>query len=229
MHEQKQLRHVALILDGNRRFAKALQKPTSHGHTEGAKKVLEIVPHIFKQHVDEITLYVLSHENLNREKKEVQALLNIFSKFAKKLLQENPKVHIRFCGNMELFDENICQLMEKIESQSKGHKQTVNLAFGYGGRQELLHAMRTIGHKIKKGLIHPDDLTESTITSHLWIQSEPDLIIRTGQHKRSSNFLPWQSTYSEWFYSDLLWPQITTQDIDTIFAEFATRKRNFGK
>jgi tritrans,polycis-undecaprenyl-diphosphate synthase [geranylgeranyl-diphosphate specific] len=225
--EENQLKHLAIILDGNRRLAKKLVLEPWKGHELGSKKVEKLFNWLKEEGVKETTLYCFSLENFNRPKKEFDFLMKIFKEMFEKLkkdsrIHEN-KIKIRFAGRIDLFDEEIQKIVYELEDITKEYEDyIINFALGYGGRQEILEA-------IKKLVEKKQEINEENINNNLWILSEPDLIIRTGGEKRTSNFMPWQSVYSEWIFLDKMWPEFEKQDLINCIQEFKARKRNFGK
>jgi undecaprenyl diphosphate synthase len=221
------LKHVAIILDGNRRYAKARGLPAWKGHEEGAKNVDRLMNWCQELGIKEITLYLLSTENLKREPRELKYLFKLFKEWFKKFkkdkrIHEN-KIKMRFIGDLSLVPEDICKLAKEIENNTKDYNNYIlNLCFAYGGRRELLDAFNKLN--CKKGKI-----TEEDVAGALWLKDEPELIIRTGGVTRTSNFLPWQSIYSEWIFTKKLWPEFSKEDLQDCMKEFETRKRNFGK
>ncbi len=219
--------HIGIILDGNRRFAKKIMKESMHGHEKGADNVENLFDWCVNLKIKELTLYCFSTENFKRSEKEVSYLMKIFKqRFSKflddKRIDEN-KIQIRFVGKKELLIKDIQELIAKIEEKTKDYDNyRVNFAVAYGGRLELVEA-------IKKTIENKQEITEENITQNLWVENSPDLIIRTGGDKRTSNFLPWQSVYSEWFFIEKLWPEFTREDLKKIIDEFNSRERRFGK
>ena len=216
MKSAKRLR-LGIILDGNRRFAKKLMKEPWKGHEYGAKKLKDLFDWCKELDVRELTLYCFSLENFNRPKKEFNYLINLFKKEFKNL-ETNPsiyenKVKIRFIGKRELLDTELQELMREIEAKTKNHKNyTINFAVAYGGRQEIIEAVQKLSESGK-------EINENNLQARLWLKDAPDLIIRTGGEKRTSNFLPWQSAYSEWIFLDKLWPEFTKQDLENSIKE----------
>ena len=219
--------HVGIILDGNRRFAKKIMKQPWKGHEYGLKKLDNLIEWSIEFGVKELTLYCFSLENFNRPKKEFNYLMKLFKKEAENL-KKNPKIDkykikIRFIGKRELLSPELQELMKENEEITKNNKNCIiNLAIAYGGRQEMVEA-------IKKLVKSKQKINEKNLQKNLWLQNEPDFIIRTGGEKRTSNFLPWQSTYSEWIFLDKLWPEFTKQDLKNSIKEFYNRKRRFGR
>ncbi len=219
--------HIGIILDGNRRFAKRLMKEPLKGHEYGAKKIEKLLDWCQELNIKELTLYCLSLENFNRPKKEFNYLIRIFKKEFNKLkkdkrVQDN-KIKIKFIGKKDLFDKELQKVMQEIEYQTKDYENyIINFALAYGGRQEIIEA-------IKKMIQNKEQITEENLKKNLWLKNEPDLIIRTGGEKRTSNFLPWQAIYSEWIFLDKMWPEFTKDDLRKSIKEFSNRKRRFGK
>ncbi len=225
--------HIAVIVDGNRRFAKKHNLSQSKGHEVGFENLQRIIKSSKELDIAEFTAYALSVQNLERTPKELEALFLIFERAMRKILDEeknHEKTRVRFIGNRTLLPKKLQELMDEIETKTKANQAfTLNIALAYGGREEITSAVRQIAKEVKSGKIEPDKITQKTIAEHLWLQSEPDLIIRTGGDIRTSNYLPWQSVYSEWFFIDKLWPEFTSQDLKAILEEFSIRQRRFGK
>lgn len=223
-------KHIAIILDGNRRFAKRLMLEPWKGHELGAEKVEKILNCVKDLGIKEMTLYCLSIENLKtRPKNELEYLFNIFKKEFKEMDREKinkNKIKIRFIGNLELLPEELREQCKKLEKETENNDNfIVNFALAYGGRQEIVEAVK----KIIKNKISYDELNEDVITDNLYLSDEPDMVIRTGGEKRTSNFLPWQSIYSEWFFLDKMWPEFEEKDIIECIENFKKRERRFGK
>jgi tritrans,polycis-undecaprenyl-diphosphate synthase [geranylgeranyl-diphosphate specific] len=223
-------KHVAIILDGNRRFAKRLMLEPWKGHEYGKEKVEQLLDYAKDLGIEQLTFYALSNENIkSRPKNELEFLYSIFRKMFKNLDKEKiekDKIKMRFIGNLELLPSDIKELCQKLEKDTSENRNfTVNFAIAYGGRQELIEAVK----RILKNKINPEHINEKIIQENLLLQDEPDLIIRTGGEKRTSNFLPWQSTYSEWFFLDKMWPEFEKEDLTECLDQFKNRKRRFGK
>lgn len=221
-------KHIAIILDGNRRYAKKLGLKLWEGHSKGAKKVEELIDWCNELKIKELTLYSFSIENFKRNKKEVNFLMNLFRKQLEILKKdkriEKNKIKIKFIGRLSLFPEGIQKEMKQIMEKTKNNSNfIINFAMGYGGRAEIVDAVNNI---IKKGIKKAD---ENIITKNLYISSEPDLVIRPGGEKRVSNFLIWQSYYAEWFFTDKLWPEFTKNDLIKAINDFKKRQRRFGE
>jgi tritrans,polycis-undecaprenyl-diphosphate synthase [geranylgeranyl-diphosphate specific] len=220
-------KHIAVIIDGNRRWAKEKGMKPWKGHEEGAKTLNNCLGWAEELSVKEISVYALSTENLKRDPLELEFLFKIFKKWFGKLEKEErikeKSIKIRFIGDLSLVPQDVRELAEKMEKETEEHENfIINFCFAYGGRLELIKAFNKL--KGKKG-----EITEEDITKALWLSDEPDLIIRTGGAVRTSNFLPWQSAYSEWLFLEKMWPAFTKQDLIDAISEFKNRKRNFGK
>jgi len=222
-------KHIAIILDGNRRFAKKLLLQPWKGHEYGRKKVEQLIDYAKEYGINQLTLYCLSCENIkNRPKNELEYLYKIFKESLKNInrekLQTN-KTKIRFIGKISLLPQDLQQLCKQLEQETQNNNNLiVNFAMAYGGRQEIIQAIK----KILKNKISHNDIDEQVIEQNLYMNDEPDIIIRTGGEKRTSNFLPWQSSFSEWIFLDKLWPEFEKQDLLQCIEEFKQRKRNFG-
>lgn len=221
-------RHVALIMDGNRRWAKKRLLPTIVGHRKGYSRIEELVPHAKKLGIKHITFWAFSTENWNREKKEVDDLLSIFRTILKKsslekILKEGAKIVI--FGDITRFPKDIQKNVAEVLEDSKNNTQiTVNIALNYGGHAEILKAVNEL---VKKG----KTVSEEEFSNHLYSQGQPDpdLLIRTGGEKRLSGYLPWQTVYSELYFIDTLWPDFDAKALDSAVLDYEKRSRRFGR
>ena len=228
----KALKHIAIILVGNRRYAKKLGLQPWKGHEFGLKKLEELLEWCRELGVKELTLYSFSTENFNRSKAEKDFLFGIFKREFKNMkYKENifkNKVRINVIGKLGMFPKDIRKSMLDIIDKTKNHKNfIVNFAMAYGGRQEVIDAFKKIISNSKK--LRPSQINENLITDNLYLKSEPDLVIRPGGEIRTSNFLTWQSVYSEWIFVNKLWPEFTKEDLLNCIEEFNGRERRFGK
>ncbi len=228
-----ELRHIAVIMDGNRRFAKEKFLMPGKGHEKGLE-IMEDMIFNWVNHtsVKELTFYGLSIQNFKRNESEINFLLGLFSKMlndflnrkANRLNSENIK--IKFIGRREMFSEEIQKKIKDLEEATKDNDNlTVNLAVAYGGREEILDA-------INKAITfrRTDAFTMEEFSNSLELKSEPEIVIRTGKgNTRTSNFLIWQTWYSEWFFVDKLWPEFTKEDLIDCIEKFSKVKRNFGR
>ncbi len=227
-------RHIGFIMDGNRRFARRLMLEPWKGHELGKEKFRDVLEWLKDLDIREATFYAFSAQNFDRPKKEFDFLMRIFCETCEEIL-EDPKfseqdIRINIAGNIARFPEEVRnQIARLTEATAKNTSYTVNLAFGYGGREEIVAAISEIAQEVADGQIGPTSIDASMVQSHLQIQSEPDLVIRTGGDCRTSNFLPWQSIYAEWFFLDKSWPEFTKEDLVACLDRFDQRERRFGK
>lgn len=232
--EQKTPRHIAIILDGNRRYAKKKGWDLWKGHEAGAEKVRELLRWCQEFGVKELTLYTFSTENFNRSRIEVEFLMNLLKKEFNRLkdskeIHEN-KVRINIIGNSSLFSKDVQQIfMEIIEKTYNYNNYVLNFALGYGSREEITQAVKRIAEKAVKDEIRTEDIDEDLISQNLYLKSEPDLLIRPGGEKRISNFLLWQLSYAEFIFLDKLLPELTKEDFRQCIEEFGRRVRRFGE
>lgn len=229
--------HVGLILDGNRRFALATGLATRKaGHIAGSDKVELFLRWCLDLNIKMVTLYGFSTENYNRSSEEVEELMSIFlNKFQK--LQTDPlinseNVRIRVIGRRDEFSKKLQNEIEKVESMTEGHESfQLNVAIGYGGRAEIIDAVKKIGHQIKNGEVKIEDIDENMMSKHLYTEGmpDPDLIIRTSGEERLSGFLLWQSAYSELYFTEVFWPAFRKIDFWRAIRVWQQRDRRFGK
>ncbi len=228
--------HIAFIMDGNGRWAKQRGLPRSEGHKAGAKVFRKITEYCADIGIKYVTFYAFSTENWNRPKEEVSALMKLFKEFlleADEREAENDirQSKIRFIGERGGIPKELLKLIEKAEKKSaKYNKITVNIALNYGGRAEITHAAREIARKVQRGEISVDDITEDVVSQNIYTagQPDPDIIVRPSGEYRLSNFLQWQSAYSEFWYSDILWPDFTEENVNDIIRDYQKRNRRFG-
>lgn len=227
--DKTNIKHVAIIMDGNRRWAKKQHLPTILGHEEGSKKIEPLVESAIKLGLESLTFWAFSTENWSRGKDEVGLLIKVFRKVLKdpmfaKLNKNGVKVNI--IGDITPFPDDIKNGVEKILDDTKNNKTiTVNFALNYGGRAEIIKAVNEI-LKAGKQEITPDEFGDFLYTKG---QPDPDLIVRTGGEKRLSGYLLWQAAYSELYFTDVFWPDFTPQEFDKAIKEYRNRERRFGK
>ena len=219
--------HVAIIMDGNRRYAKRKHLPQGEGHKKGAETVKRIIQWAQELSIGQLTLYSFSLDNFKRTRKEVMLLMELFRKKMEELKNaknvEEKKIRVRFIGRTERFPKDIREAMKKLVEKTKRNKElTINFAMGYSGRTEIVDAVNELLQR------KPRKITEKDISKHLYMSEEPDLIIRTGGEQRISDFLIWQGTYSEFVFTKKLWPEFTKKDLMRCLAEFKERERRFG-
>jgi len=226
--------HIAIIMDGNGRWAKKRGLPRVAGHRRGVETVREIVEVCAEIGVKYLTLYTFSTENWNRPKDEVSTLMRLLLKSLKDRLDELNKNNIKLTciGNIESLPDVVQkQLFKDIERTKNNKRMTLNLALSYSGRWELLESVKTISTKIAEGKISPENITERTISDNLTTKNmpDPDLIIRTSGEFRVSNFLLWQIAYSEFVILDVYWPDFSREHLYDAIRQYQKRERRFGK
>ncbi len=221
-------RHVALIMDGNGRWAKRRMLPRSVGHKEGVRTLIRIVKHAFMRRVEYVTVYAFSTENKSRPKDEVDGLIDLirknFSTSFNELVQNGVKVVV--LGDRSFFPGDVIEIFDKIEKESSnGTQGTFCVALNYGARDEIVRAVNDIIVNGRKSV------DEKTVSDFLYTKGipDPDLIARTGGEKRLSNFLLYQAAYAELYFTDTLWPDFSEAEFDEMLADFAARDRRYGK
>ncbi len=228
------LQHIAFIMDGNRRWAKKRGLPIAAGHRQGAETLTNIAKAAKKMGLKYMTVYAFSTENWQREKSEVDGLMNLLRQYLDngfKELQEN-NARIIFIGEREMLAADIQAKMAKIESESaKNSDVTLCVALSYGGRQEITAAARKLAQKVKEGLLEPAEITPQIMGDALYTVGipDPDLLIRTSGEERLSNFLPWQSAYTELYFSETLWPDFSAAELEDIIKKYELRERRYGQ
>ncbi len=226
-------KHIAIIMDGNGRWAKKHALPRRAGHVAGAKAIKPIVIHCNKIGVELLTLYAFSTENWNRPKDEVDSLLKLIRHYINNMYSYiKYNVKIRFFGDLRVFDQQIIDKMKQIEEEfDKNTGMTFGIAINYGGKDEIKNAAKEIARKVTAGELKLGDIKEKTIEEHLYTKgfSNVDLLIRPSGEYRISNFLIWQSAYAEFlFMENILWPDFKTKHIDIAIEEYNKRNRTYG-
>ncbi len=224
------LKHIAIIMDGNRRWAKEKFLPSAMGHQKGVDSLRNTMRLFDKYGIKYLTVYAFSTENWNRKKEEVEFLMNLL---AKTLLGELDEMHrenvkIKFLGDISKLNTKLVEIIENAENKTKDNTGVnLNIAFNYGARDEITNAVKAI---VKEG-IPAEEITEDTISHHLYTRNmpDPDLLIRTGGEKRISNYLLWQIAYSEVYITDTYWPEFGEEELIKAITEFEHRNRRFGK
>jgi tritrans,polycis-undecaprenyl-diphosphate synthase [geranylgeranyl-diphosphate specific] len=230
--------HVAIILDGNRRWAKYHFLANKGAHAIGADKAEQLLTWIYDLRIKITTLYVLSIENLERDKKELDDIFELLGLKLEKLYNDS-RIHerqmkIKAIGNIGSLPESIKEILFKLEKETNHYDLTfLNIAIAYGGQQELVEAIRKIAYDVEKKELQISDINEQSIDSYLYTshlpQPEPDLILRTSGEKRLSGFLLWQSAYSELVFMDVFWPEFRKIDLMRAIRTFQRRRRRYGK
>ncbi|MBP3596461.1 MAG: isoprenyl transferase [Clostridia bacterium] len=233
MEIEKMPRHIAIIMDGNRRWARNKNLPVKLGHKEGAKTIEKIVEYANKIGIKYITVYAFSTENWKRSKEEVDSLMlllrNYLDKYSKKAETEN--IIIKVLGDMSALNEDLRKSIADAVNRTKNNTGTTfAVALNYGGRDELLKGIRKISQDVKNGVLDAESISEEVFENYLYTAGmpDPDLLIRTSGEFRTSNFLPWQLVYSEFVFLEKNWPDFTEEDFDFCIEEFKKRNRKFG-
>ena len=227
-------KHVAIIMDGNGRWAQTLGKPRTFGHEEGARRVKEIVTASRELGVKVLTLYSFSTENWNRPPAEIAALMDILRRYLlseRKLMLENG-IRLNAIGQVSRLPLVARLPLRALMNETRNNTDMIlNLALSYGSRAELVEAVKQLGQEVKTGRLRPEDIDQDMISSKLFTAGmpDPDLMIRTSGELRLSNFLLWQSAYSELYVVDKAWPEFRTEDLNTAFEVFGSRERRYGK
>lgn len=227
-------KHVGVILDGNRRFAKKLMMKPWKGHEWGAKKVEELLKWAKEVDVKELTLYSLSIQNLNRPKKELDYLMDLFKKEFQRLEEDKTTmeegIRVNIIGRTHLLPKDLQDTFNRIMEKTKNNSNyTINFAIAYGGREEVIDAIMKLSEDVKEGKQDPEKINQEIFQDYLYTADEPDLIIRTGGDHRTSNFLIWQSNYAEWFFVEKCWPEFKKEDFMAIIEDYQNRERRFGR
>ena len=224
--------HIGFIMDGNGRWAKRRGLPRSAGHRAGAKTFRDMVRYCKDIGIKNMTVYAFSTENWKRPKEEVEAIMDLLRSYLKDAFDHREEeVRCLILGDTAPLAPDIVALIKKLEDESRDCKQmTLNIALNYGGRAEITHAVRELAGQVQRGELAPEEITEDAISAHLYTagQPDPDLIIRPSGENRTSNFLLWQSAYSELVFMDVLWPDFTRRDLDRAILEYQNRDRRFG-
>ena len=226
-------KHIAIILDGNRRWARAQGKPASFGHKAGAKTLEKIVRYANKIGLEYITVYAFSTENWKRAEEEVKALMmllqNYLDDYSKRADSEN--IRVKILGDISALSQGMQKSIINCMERTKNNTGvTFNIALNYGGRDEIVRAVKKIAEQAKQDKIKIEDINEEMISNNLYTEGEPDpdLVIRTSGELRLSNFLPWQVVYSEFLFIDKNWPDFSEEDLDEAIIEYQKRTRKFG-
>lgn len=221
--EKSELKHIAFIMDGNGRWAKQRGLPREAGHTAGASNFKAVVRYCKKIGIQCCTVYAFSTENIKRPRHEVEAIFRLLLSYIEEAGDEKD-IEFRFIGNPSALSENIGRRTRALEDETRGRPYRLNIALNYGGRDEIVHAVNTLIAEGKR------EITEADISANLYTDGcpEPDLIVRTGKEMRISNFLLWQCAYAEFYFSDKMWPDYGTDDVDEAVRDFARRSRRWG-
>lgn len=224
--------HIAIIMDGNGRWAKKRGLPRSAGHSAGASTFKSIARYCNQIGIRYLTVYAFSTENWKRSQDEVEGIMNLLREYlidSANFKGEN--IRLRFIGDLNRLAPDILELIEKAEKDSKDATGLqVNIALNYGGRDEIVHAVRDIAKNVLQGSFNTEDITEQTVSDNLYTADmpDPDLVIRPSGEYRLSNYLIWQTAYAEFWFTDVLWPDFSKKDLDEAIISFSKRDRRFG-
>lgn len=229
-------RHIAVIMDGNGRWAKKRGLERTEGHKVGAEVFRKICQYGSDIGIKYMTFYAFSTENWKRSAFEVGKIMDLFRAYLGEMQEreeenEEAGYNVHFIGSREGMPQDIVELMDIVEARSNDkNKIHINIAVNYGGRDEIVHAVKCLAKKVQNGELLPNDITENLLSANLYTagQPDPDLVIRPSGEERLSNFLIWQSAYAEFFYSNVLWPDFTPADLDRAIEEYSKRNRRFG-
>lgn len=226
--------HVAIIMDGNGRWAKKIGRKRAFGHENGPKSVRECINQSIRLGIKNLTLYVFSTENWNRPKYEVKALMDllVYSLEKERINLIDNGIKLNVIGDIEALNDKPKSKLKSIISETKNNKKlNLNLAISYGSKQEIVNAIREVSNKVKNNIISVKNIDENIINEHLYTRNLPnvDLLIRTGGEKRVSNFLLWQIAYAEMYFTDVLWPDFKREDFLDALEDYQKRERRFGK
>ena len=226
--------HVAIIMDGNGRWAKKIGRKRAFGHENGPKSVRECIDQSMRLGIKNLTLYVFSTENWNRPKYEVKALMDllVYSLEKERINLIDNGIKLNVIGDIEALNDKPKSKLKSIISETKNNKKlNLNLAISYGSKQEIVNAIREVSNKVKNNIISVKNIDENIINEHLYTRNLPnvDLLIRTGGEKRVSNFLLWQIAYAEMYFTDVLWPDFKREDFLDALEDYQKTERRFGK
>ncbi|MHA6262048.1 isoprenyl transferase [Arenibacterium sp. CAU 1754] len=226
-------RHVAIIMDGNGRWAQARGRPRLFGHHAGARRVREVVEACPDLGIKYLTIFAFSTENWKRTQVEVAGLMSLFRRYIAKETRalDARGVRVRFIGDRVRLDAKLIELMDQLETQTqKNDRVHLTIALNYGGRDEVARATKRLAEDVAAGQLKPEDVDEDTLPRYLdtYVLPDPDLVIRTSGEARISNFLLWQSAYAEYEFIDTLWPDFTAEELDRLCKSYGSRERRYG-
>ena len=225
-------RHIAIIMDGNGRWAKQRGLPRTAGHAAGAEAFRRIANYCRTLGVEYLTVYAFSTENWKRSADEIAGIMKLLRRYLEEALRDMEKNRVRFCffGDLTKLSPELQALCDRAQKQSEDYDVQVNFCLNYGGRDEIVQAARRFAQDVADGIHQPGELTEELLSTYLYSADVPDpeLIIRPSGEKRTSNFLLWQSAYSEYVFMNVLWPDFSPADLDAAIEEYHRRNRRFG-
>lgn len=225
-------RHIAIIMDGNGRWAKAQGKERTYGHQEGAERVHDIMAEAVRLGVEYLTLYTFSTENWNRPEAEIAALMTLLLKHLEEKLFMEKNARFRVIGDIQRLPQVVQDACHHMEERTRKNTGTcMVLALSYSSKWEITHAVQQIAQQVKEGKLQPEDIDENTISQHLAtsFMPDPELMIRTGGEERLSNYLLWQCAYSEFYFTDTFWPDFREENLCKAIVDYQHRQRRFGK
>lgn len=228
--------HVAVIMDGNRRFARELKMSANEGHEMGKKKLEEFLDWCFDIGIKIVTVYAFSTENFSRDSEEIEYLMHLYADSFNNIIKDERviknRIRIRIIGKTELLPDFVREAARRAEEATKDYDNfLLNVAIAYGGREEILDAIRKMAIDVQYGKLKPENITDETMQRYLYTGEiqDPDLVIRTSGEERISNFLLWQSAYSELYFMDVYWPEMAKIDLLKAIRDYQRRNRRFGK
>lgn len=232
--EDTSLKHIAVIMDGNRRWAKEKHLPSAMGHSKGVEALKKVLKACHSYGVQYLTVYAFSTENWNRSQEEVNFLMSLLANTLKNELAEldENEVRIKFIGDIDALNPELQKILRNSEEKTKNNTGVkLQIAFNYGSRMEITNACKKIAQQVKDGTLNIDEISENTISCNLYTAEipDPDLLIRTGGEKRISNYLMWQCAYSEIYVTDTFWPEFDKDSLGDAIFEYGRRTRRFGK
>ena len=224
--------HIAIIMDGNGRWAKQRGLPRTAGHAAGGEAFRRIANYCRTLGVKYLTVYAFSTENWKRSEEEVSGIMRLLGKYLQEALADMEKNRVRFCffGDLSKLSPQLQKLCHDAQNRSADYDVQVNFCLNYGGRDEIVHAAKAFAADVASGKYNPENLSEDLLSTYLYSADipDPELIIRPSGEKRISNFLLWQSAYSEFVFMNVLWPDFSPGDLDVAIAEYHQRNRRFG-
>ncbi len=230
---EKGPKHIAIIMDGNRRWAKKNGLQAIEGHKAGAKTLKRIVNYAYEIGLENLTVYAFSTENWKRQEKEIKAIMKLLYDYTEEIKSDKDKdICVKIYGDTSKLSEKIKRNLQIIEENSKDKKRlTFGICFNYGGREEIINAVKNICLDVKSGSVSINEIDENLFKTKLYTKEvpDPDLVIRTSGESRTSNFLPWQTVYSELYFPDIYWPDFNENELDKAINEYINRNRRYGK
>ncbi len=229
-------RHLAIIMDGNRRFAESMGLPVKDGHERGRDTLEELLNWCLELDIRILTVYALSTENLSRSPEELDTLMDLFERSLRQIATDERvhrnQIRVRVLGNRSLLPARLLEAVQIAENATAGYSQyRYNVALGYGGRDEIVQAIRSLAREVRAGSLDPDAIDSESVARHLYTADlpDPDLVFRTSGEERISNFLLWQSAYSELYFSEVMWPGLTRLEFLRAIRAFQLRRRRYGE